>query len=186
MTAAQYTKAWLKTEAGAESEAARWEEHFRELGVSEIQNWLVVLRKRSNGGENWHRRESLPEKRSGYFGRQVGRIFRSEDLVRKGDAEIWGTKLRISPDVRLQRRLRVAKGKWVPEAARLRFESGLVMEFEVAPDTATLLQHFETEKTAEKALRRIAADMGRGPEDVRRDVLGYLKHLIENGVLYQA
>jgi len=186
LTAAQYTKAWLKVEVGAQTEAQRWEEHFRELGVSEIQNWLVVLRKRSTGGENWHRRESLPATRSGYFGTQVGRIFRSEDLVRSADAAIWATKLRISPDVRLERSLRVAKGKWVPEAARLRFESGLVMEFEVAPDTATLLQHFEAEKSAEKALRRIAADMGRGPEDVRRDLLGYLKHLIENGILYQA
>lgn len=184
LTAAQYIKAWLKVEDDAAEEAKRWEEHFRELGVSEIQNWLVVLRKRSSGGENWCRRESLPAKRSGNYGTQVGRIFRAEDLLRQGDSAIWASKLRISPDVRLDRSSRVVKGKWVPEAARLRFDGGMVMEFEVAPDTATLLQHFQNEKSADKALRRIAAEMGRGPEDVRRDLLGYLKHLIGNGVLY--
>ena len=65
----------------------------------------------------------------------MGRIFRSEDLIRTGDASIWGAKFRISPDVRLERSSRVVKRKWVPEAARLRFAGGLVMEFEVAPDT---------------------------------------------------
>lgn len=103
--------------------------------------------------------------------------------MRQGDAALWAAKLRIPEDVRMQSTVRPEGGAWAAEKARLTFSEGMIREFAVDPGAAAMLVHFERERSAEAALRRIAMEMKTDVEELRGQLLGFLRHMIGNGLL---
>lgn len=188
MTAAEYAQAWMKadTKEYAEAEARRWTEYLDELGIAEIQNWLVVMRRRGKGPANWFHVETMPSKRKGYFGHQVARTFAARDLLRKSDREVWEARLRLPADVRLQHTVRPEDGKWMADSSRLTFVEGLIAEFEVDPQTAGLLLMYDGKRKNEEVLARVAREMEGKPSELRDGWLEYVRHLVENRILEAA
>jgi carbamoyltransferase len=184
--AAEYAKAWLKadTKEYAEAEGVRWAAYLGELGIESVQNFLVVMRKRS--GTNWFHFEMMPGTRKGYFGHQVARTFSARDLLKKSDREIWEARLRLAPEMRLQHTVRPEGGTWKAERSRITFAEGLISEFEVEPRTAGLLAMYDGKRKSEEVLARVAQEMGGKPSELRDGWVGYLRHLIENRILEQA
>jgi SAM-dependent methyltransferase len=185
MGPAEYAKAWMKADSPehAAAEVARWVEHFGELGVEEIQNYLVILRKRSKGAKNWFHVDTLSPTRKGMFGQQIARLFVCQDVVRRSPAEIWEAKLRLAPDVRMLPTMRAEGGRWMAEAVKFTFAEGLISEFEVDPRTANLLLLYDGTRKSEAVLEKVAATLGQRPGELKSDWIGYLKHLIGCGIL---
>jgi SAM-dependent methyltransferase len=182
---AEYAKAWMKADSPefAAAEVARWVEHFGELEVSEIQNYLVVLRKRTKGAKNWFHVDTLSPTRKGQFGHQIARLFVCQDLVRRSPAEIWEAKLRLAPDMRMVPTMRPDGNRWMAESVKFTFAEGLISEFEVEPRTANLLLLYDGTRKSEAVLEKVAAAMGQKPGELKSEWIGYLKHLIGCGIL---
>jgi SAM-dependent methyltransferase len=185
MSAAEYAQSWLKADQGVQvqTEFERWVAYFAELGVEEIQNWLVVLRRRSEGGPNWILQDTLPPTRKGHFGHQIARMFACQDVLRMSEAELWKAKLRLAPDMRLQQMVRPEGGRWMADSAKLTFIDGFIQEYDVEPRTAGLLILHDGTRTSEEVLARLAAEMGEDAEGMRAGWMGYLRHLIGSGIL---
>lgn len=188
LSGAEYAKAWLRADDPnyAASEAQRWVENFAALGITQIQNFLVVMRKRTGGEPNWFVKETMPATVEGSFGHQLARMFACQDLVRKGDAVIWQTRLRLAPDMRLQHTVRPEDGQWKADRSRITFASGLVSEYEVDPQTAGLLLLYDGTRRSEQVLQRIAKELGENPNEMRQGWAAYVKHLVTNGILEPA
>jgi len=184
-TAEEYAKSWLKADSGAhvQAELERWVGYFAELGVEAIQNWLVVMRRRSEGGPNWYLQDSLPPTRKGHFGHQIARMFACQDVLRLSEAELWESKLRLAPDMRLQQVVRPDSGRWMADSAKLTFIDGFIQEYDVEPRTAGLLILHDGKRTSEEVLIKLSKEMGEEVEDMRGGWLGYLRHLIGSGIL---
>jgi len=185
LTGAEYAKAWLKADdpAYAAAEAQRWVDYFAELGVEEIQNFLIVMRKRSEGIANWFVKETMPATVKGFYGHQIARMFACQDLLRKKDHEIWDARLRLAPDVRLQHTVRPQGTQWMAESSRITFGEGLISEYEVDPRSAGLLLLYDGTRKSEQVLARVAKELGDKPNEMRDGWAGYVKHLIESGIL---
>jgi len=183
--AADYAKSWLKADTGAavQAELERWVAYFAELGVEAIQNWLVVMRKRTGGEPNWYVQETLTPTRRGSFGHQIARMFTNQDLLRISDEELWGVTLRVAPDMRLVQTVRPENGRWMADAASLTFADGFITEYNVEPRTATLVILYDGMRSSEEVLARVAKEMGEKAEDMRESWLGYLRHLITSGIV---
>ncbi|MBL8237541.1 MAG: methyltransferase [Bryobacterales bacterium] len=182
---AEYAKAWMKADSPeyAAAEVERWVEHFGELQVTAIQNYLVILRKRTKGAKNWFHVDTLAPTRKGQFGHQIARMFACQDLVRRSPAEIWEAKLRLAPDMRMVPTMRPEGGRWMTDSVKLTFAEGLISEFEVEPRTANLLLLYDGTRKSEAVLEKIAAAMGQKAGELKSEWIGYLKHLIGNGIL---
>ncbi len=185
MRAAEYAKSWLKADVGShvEAELERWVAYFAELGVEEIQNWLVVMRRRTEGGPNWILQDGLPPTRKGHFGHQIARMFACQDVLRMSDAELWEEKLRLAPDMRLQQTVRPEGGRWMADSANLTFIDGFIQEYDVEPRTAGLLILYDGTRSSEAVLARLSTEMGEDAEAMREGWMGYLRHLIGSGIL---
>lgn len=184
-TAAEYAKSWLKADSGAhvQAELDRWVAYFAELGVEAIQNWLVVMRKRSEGGPNWYLQDTLPPTRKGHFGHQIARMFACQDLLRMSDADLWEMKLRLAPDMRLAQMVRPENGRWMADSAKLTFVDGFIQEYDVEPRTAGLLILYDGKRSSEEVLERLSKEMGEDAEDMREGWMGYLRHLLGSGIV---
>ena len=183
--AADYAKSWLKADSGAQVQAEldRWVAYFAELGVEEIQNWLVILRRRTEGGPNWYLQDSFPPTRKGHFGHQIARMFACQDVLRMDDANLWEARLRLAPDMRLQQIVRPEGGRWMEDSAKLTFSEGFIQEYDVEPRTASLLILYDGTRTSAEVLARLSAEMGEEVEDIRAGWMGYMRHLLGSGIL---
>lgn len=128
-----YARNWLR-EDGIHGDEERWIENLRDLGISRVTNYLVILRKRSGEGGNWFRVEAFDGDPKGHFGHQAARMMDGEDLARQDDAAIAAAKLRVPADVRLVHSMRDGGGKWVRDAARLEFVEGLARTFPIGAE----------------------------------------------------
>lgn len=179
LDAAGYARAWL---SGEEDEEARWREFLTETGIGSITNWNVILRKRS-GGENWFRREDLPERVEGHFGAQIERRFRAQDFLRQGEAEIWAGRLRMAPEVRVERTARAAEGRWVTEGAKVLVTAGMTAASMLDPRTVDFFPLFDGVNSMETILGRVAGAMGVPVDRVRGGWLKYVSQLTADGIL---
>jgi methylase of polypeptide subunit release factors len=175
-----YARMWVKGDA---AETARWMESFREIGVTSVRNWNVVLRRRSSGGPNWFRSEELPSTVDGYFGHQIERRFRGQDFVLLEEAMIWKGRLRLAPDVRIHRTARPEGARWITETAKITFAAGLMEMSNLDARTVDFLLLFDGTATMEEILEKVAKAMGAPPDQVRTPWWGYVKKLTEAGVL---
>lgn len=188
---AAYADRWLtpdenQTEEEREFEKHRWVKNLMDIGVESIENWLIVLRKRTTGGPNWFHIETPPSRTAGSFGHQIARLIRGQDLLRAGEAALWAAKLRVAADVRMHSVVRPEGGGWTAESARLTFSEGMIRDFVVDAGAASMLVHFDRERSAEMALRRIAMEMKRDVEGLRGELGGFVRHMVENGLLEAA
>ncbi|MBI2685068.1 MAG: methyltransferase [Acidobacteria bacterium] len=183
--ARQYAKGWLRIEPEAtkQQQEERWVERFDELGVTGIRNWLVVLRKRTEGGPNWVLLDRFPAKTEGHFGHQIDRRFRCQDVVRMEDAAFWNVRLRLAPDARIRKVVRPENGQWVAEEAEVTFATGLMDRSNVDPRTVDFLLLFDGESTMEEVLMQVAGAMHAPVERIRGGWQQYTKQLTSDGIL---
>lgn len=181
--AAAYTKLWLASE---EEEAARWLAFLTEAGVRSISTWNLVLRKRSCGGKNWFRSEMQPEAIEGHFGAQIERRFRGHDFISRDEAAIWQGRLRVAPEVRVERTAKPSGGRWVTESAKVLVTSGLTASSQLDPRTVDLFPMFDGVNTMETILGRLAGAMGVPPDRLRGGWLKYVSQLTADGILEDA
>lgn len=188
LTPGEYAKAWMRADRGphVQEEIARWTAYLEEIGIEEIQNWLLVLRKRTGGQPNWFLRETLSARQQGTFGHQIARMFACQDLLRQGDAALWRAKLRLAKDVRMIHTVRPEGSSWMADSSRITFAGGLIQEFEVDPRTAPLLLLYDGTRKSEDVLARVALQVGGKVNEMRDGWLGYVKHLAANGILEPA
>ena len=177
---ATYTTLWL---AGEEEEAARWMAYLTAGGVRSISNWNVVLRKRSCGGKNWFRSEELPDHVEGHFGAQIERRFRGQDFLARDEASIWQGRLRLAPEVRVERTSKASGGRWATESAKVLVTAGLTASSQLDPRTVDLLPMFDGVNPMETILGRLADTIGVAPERVRGGWLKYVSQLTADGIL---
>ena len=177
---AAYAKLWLGSEP---DEAARWREYLTAVGVRSISNWNLALRKRSCGGANWFRSEMLPEVVEGHFGAQIERRFRNQDFLLQDDAAIWRGRLRLAPEVRVERTARADGGRWVTESVKVMVTAGLTASSQLDPRTVDFFPLFDGVKTMEEILGHVAGVMGVPVEKLRGGWLKYVSQLTGDGIL---
>ncbi len=178
-----YVTAWV---GGNEGEVAEWAAFLAETGVRSVSNWNVVLRKRSCGGANWFRSEGMPEGVTGYFGAQIGRRFRNQDFLLQGEAAIWQGRLRVAPEVRVERTARAEGGRWVTEGAKVLVTAGLTASSQLDPRTVDFFPLFDGVNTMEAILGRVAEVMGVPVDKLRGGWLKYVSQLTTDGILEDA
>jgi SAM-dependent methyltransferase len=183
MDAAAYARVWL---AGEEEDAAKWREYLAAADVRSISNWHVVLRKRSCGGANWFRSEPLSEVVDGHFGAQIERRFRGHDFLLRDEAAIWNGRLRLAPEVRVERTARAEGGRWVTEGAKVLVTAGLMASSQLDPRTVDFFPLFDGVNTMEAILGRVAGAMGVPADKLRGGWLKYVSQLTLDGILEDA
>ena len=180
MDTAAYARVWL---AGEEEDAAKWREYLAAADVRSITNWHVVLRKRSCGGGNWFRSGPLSEVVDGHFGAQIERRFRGHDFLLRDEAAIWKGRLRLAPEVRVERTARAEGGRWVTEGAKVLVTAGLTASSQLDPRTVDFFPLFDGVNTMEAILGRVAEVMGVPVDKLRGGWLKYVSQLTGDGIL---
>ena len=125
----------------------------------------------------------MPEGVIGYFGAQIGRRFRNQDFLLQGEEAIWQGRLRVAPEVRVERTARPQGGRWVTEGAKVVVTTGLTASSQLDPRTVDFFPLFDGVNTMEEILVRVAGAMGVPVEKVRSGWLKYVSQLTADGVL---
>jgi SAM-dependent methyltransferase len=126
----------------------RWTAYCRELGIERIGWGTVVLRRRD--GENWVLALTPSGDRMTPAGHHLERMIAAQDAR----AELGGASaLRLAPDHRLDRSIRLGGGVGVLERAFLRLEGGLGTRIELDPAMLEVIAGLDGSRTLEELPR---------------------------------
>jgi hypothetical protein len=123
---------------------------------------------------------------TGYFGAQIGRRFRNQDFLLQGEEAIWQGRLRMAPEVRVERTARAEGGRWVTEGAKVLVTTGLTASSQLDPRTVDFFPLFDGVNTMEAILGRVAGAMGVPADKLRGGWLKYVSQLTLDGILEDA
>ncbi len=187
--AATYASAWIRHTERQEPEqyAQRFEEWmncYERQGIEAVSAGLITMR-RSRDHRNWFRAEDGPEKMLGPCGDHIVRGFELRDFLEtvSEDSILLQTRLRVSPDVRLERQSTPSPEGWVEVSALLHLEKGLTYTGNADPYIANLIIGCHGQRPLGDLLADMAVSLGAEPVNIQKTFCGIVRRLIERGFL---
>ena len=189
---ADYAHMWIRdTERPTARTAARvyeeWMSYYRREGIEAVSSGVIVLRRRSAGG-NWIRFDDLPDGTTGPIGGAVASSFRRRDFLEaaKDDRRLMEETFRLSPDLRLQQQCEWAEGGWRIQSAQVRLERGLRYSGNVDRNALALLARCDGQRTLGQVVAELAASVGAEVERIAPQSVALVRQLVERGYLLPA
>jgi methylase of polypeptide subunit release factors len=187
--AATYASTWIQhTERQAPEQYGQrfgeWMSYYEKQGIGAIGAGLIFMR-RSPGHSNWFRAEDVPEKMVGPCGDFIVRGFELRDFLEtvRDDATLLDTRLRVSPDVRLEQECKPSDGGWAVIAARFRLGAGITYTGNADVHVVRLLAGCDGSRTLGELVTDIAASLGVDVASIRAPFLDIVRRLIERGFI---
>ena len=185
--AAIYASTWIQhTERQSpEQHNQRFEEwmaYYERQGIEAIGAGVITMR-RSRGPDRWFRAEDAPEKMVGACGDSIVRGFELRDFLEtvRDDAALLDTRLRVSPDVRLEQECKPSDGGWAVIAARFRLGTGITYTGNADVHVAKFLAACDGRRTLGELLTDTAASLEVDVANIRAPFLDIARRLIERG-----
>jgi hypothetical protein len=187
--AATYASTWIQHTEKGEPERfherfGTWMAYYEELGIEAVSAGVITMR-RSSGHPNWYRAEDAPEKMLGPCGDSIIRGFELRDFLEglNDDSALLDARLKVSPDVRLERHSEPSPDGWLDASTHLRFARGLAYSGAIDPYVANLVVRCDGRRPLRDLLAEMAAALGRRPVEVAPAFCTVVRGLIERGFL---
>ncbi len=189
--AGTYASTWIRHTERAQPEqfAQRFEEwmaYYEEQGIDAIGAGLITMR-RSKGRRNWFRADDAPEKMLGPCGDHIVQGFELRDFLEtvRDDSTLLNTRLRVSPDVRLERQSVPSTEGWAEQVVQLHLTRGLAYSGRIDPFVANLVIGCDGQRRLSDLVADMAASLGADPVSIASTCCGVVRGLIERGFLVQ-
>ncbi|HJT86780.1 MAG TPA: hypothetical protein VJ732_02965, partial [Bryobacteraceae bacterium] len=182
-----YAEQWIAgTEPGDLETGSRlfqeWMAYYERENVEAISTGMIVLRRRTAGG-NWLRIEDLPPKEPDLYGDALERGFALRDFAERRDEELLAIPLRVSPAVRLASESEWSPAGWKVVEARLRKTRGLRYQGNLDSPVLQLLNRCDGTHAPRELLEQMAVSLHVDFERVSGAALPLIRQLIERDVL---
>ena len=162
----------------------RWVEYYASRSISGIAAGNIIMRRRSTS-RNWLRMDELPRSISPSNGDDVLQLFKLRDFLEGfvSDSEFLKIRLKLAPDVRLERTYQASAGKWGSTAGRIHRISGFQYSAELDDPSAAVIVHCDGEHTIAELLEELAAARQADPATLTPLALQVFRRMIEWGFL---
>jgi methylase of polypeptide subunit release factors len=184
---------WLRPVAREDPAAFRarlgeWLDYLAGLGIESIAHGAVILRRRSGGGRNWTREDSVALDRLGQSGEHVLRLFEAEDYLESLHDErgLLDDSFTVANGHRLEQTLVCSEGKADLRSTVLSLDTGLAFRIGLDDRTARLLPLLDGQRPLRAAIDERTAELGLGGNDASRfeeAALPVVRRLVELGFL---
>ncbi len=143
--------------------------------------------RRSKGRRNWFRADDAPEKMLGPCGDHIVQGFELRDFLEtvRDDSTLLNTRLRVSPDVRLERQSVPSTEGWAEQVVQLHLTRGLAYSGRIDPFVANLVIGCDGQRRLSDLVADMAASLGADPVSIASTCCGVVRGLIERGFLVQ-
>lgn len=190
LSAATYASTWIKhTEFfDQETEFAqrfrRWMDYYEEHGIQSVGAGLITMRK-STGKASWFRADESPDKMLGPCGESILAGFELRDFLEtvKDDKTFLDSRLRHSPDIRLEQQFDPAEQGWKTTSSFITLTKGFAYRGNSDPLIANLLIKCDGKTPLKNLITDMAASLGASPEQLAPTLCGLIRKLIEQGFL---
>jgi len=186
---AAYASKWIRHTECDEPEAfarrfEEWMAYYERERIESISAGLITLRRRSGHG-NWFQASDSAEKAPARAGESIARAFDARDFLETmhDDSLLREQRLAVSPDARLEQRLRPSPEGWEIEGCTLRLEHGLVPPGDSDPYTAQLVARCDGTRRLGDLVGELAAALGQDPPSTEAACLGIVRRLVGSGLL---
>ncbi len=166
------------------AELDRWVRYFEELGVAQIGQGAVVLRKRPNG-PGWVRADHLAENVVGPAGAHIERLFAAEDrlAVLSSDDALLDGVFKTVRDHELQQRFKIDDKGYVIDGAQVMLTGGLPFRGTVDKYAIQLLARCDGHRSLRAIAEAIAVEAGADVPAFTATAAAVARRLIAMGFL---
>ncbi len=190
--AGTYASTWIRhTERDDPEQFAQrleaWVTYYEKHDIDSIGSGLITMR-RAAGRANWFRADDGPENMLGPCGEHIVRGFELRDFLEtvRDDSALLNSRLRVSPDVRLERHSSPSAEGWVDETVRLHLKQGLAYTGNIDPFVATMVIGCDGKQRLSDLLAHMAHSLGNDPASITPAFCNVVRGLIERGFLLPA
>jgi hypothetical protein len=157
--------------------------YYRDQRVRAIHLGLVAMRRRS--GPAWVRIEDAPGKVTEPIGPAIEQGFAAADFLQAhaDDDQLLRSRLRVSPEARLDQQMRYIDGAWRVAGMRLHFTAGLRYVRQLDPLVAKFLEGFDGGRSLGELVRDLAAQASVEAGVVQQECLTMTRQLLRHGFL---
>jgi SAM-dependent methyltransferase len=187
--AGAYASRWIRdTELDPATDRIRlfeeWMAYYERQGIKAIGYGLIAMRK-SSGRPNWFHADSSPKKIVEPCGDFVERGFQLRDFLEtvKDDSALLDSALLISPDAKLDLKLRPSSGEWVPVESHLSLAHGLYNPGSLDSHGAKLLIGCNGKNRLGDLLSHMAVSLEVDQATMAPRFCEIVRRLIEQGIL---
>lgn len=184
-----YATTWIRhTELHETSDFARqfeeWMAYYERLGIEAMSAGVITLRKRS-GPIHWFRADDAPEKMLGPSGNALLQGFELMDFLQtvQDESALLDTRLRVSPDIFLERQYAPSLEGWQHVASDLRLGKGLAYSGKVDKYVEELLIACNGGNRLCDIIAEIADAHGVEKSSISQPCCDLVRRLIERGFL---
>ena len=190
LTAATYASTWIKhteffDQATKFAERfQKWMAYYERLGIESVGAGLITMRK-AEGKANWFSADESPKKMLGPCGESIARGFELRDFLEtvRDDNTLLNSRLRHSPDIRLEQQFEPAEQGWKATASFISLSKGFAYKGNSDPLIANLLIKCDGQKPLNDLIPDMAASLGADPEQIAPTLCQLIRKLIEQGFL---
>ena len=185
-----YASEWLRPLEGQNSEGYRkkldkWLSYYDEMKIDSISAGAVIL-KRKSGDKNWIRKDTISNPRHiNPCGKQIDRIFSTENLLRNlsSEKDLLELKIAAVPDLQLEHIHELEESRWIVKSARLVQKEGFKFSGEVDIYVTSLLAECDGKKTLKEAFEKVADSTRLSYEELSTVCSRVILNLLRRGLL---
>ena len=186
----EYAAVWIETGEVDERQFAgffdSWMAYYERERIVGIGSGLISMRK-SSAHANWFHASDGPELMGFPSGGDIERAFDALDMLRTHDDEmLLEARLRVAPEVRLQRVFEPGDGGWSTASTTLKRAAGLQYEGLIDDHGALLVTRCDGQRSVRAVLDELADEVGADPATVAPAALAIVRQLVEQGFLLPA
>jgi SAM-dependent methyltransferase len=178
----RHTESFCPTEHSGRFE--EWMAYYDQLGIEAVSAGLITMRRRS-GVTNWFRADDAPVKMIGPCGDFVELGFNLSDFLEAHteDAALLNSRLRISPDVRLERTFAASGEKWSEVNAQLFLARGFAFAGSVDRLVAELVIRCDGQRRLGDLVAELASALETEPSSILPAACGIVRNLVQRGFI---
>ncbi|MFO1349482.1 MAG: methyltransferase [Gammaproteobacteria bacterium] len=160
-----------------------WMDYYHAKGVEAIVGSLIVMRRRT--GANWIAFQELASDLDAPFGDAVLQHFTNLDFLNAAAVEerLLAAKPRLAPHLCLDIQQQWEDRAWRTASLQLRIVKGLQQSLTIDGHIAGFIEKLDGERSLGELIEQLGAQTGMPVAEIKPQVLGTMRRLIERGFL---
>ena len=184
-----YATTWIRHTEIAEPDNfprrfEKWMAYYEQNHIAAVSAGLITMRRRT-AEKNWFRADDGPEKMLGPSGEDIVLAFGLRDFLEnvRDDSKLLDTRLRVSPDIRLERQSVPSEKGWMEVVSRVQLTRGLAYTGNIDSYVADLFMRCDGRQQLRDLLAEMANAIGVSLEQIEPTFCDVVRGLIERGFL---
>jgi hypothetical protein len=184
-----YASTWIRHTEKAEPDDfprrfEKWMAYYEQHNIAAVSAGLITMRRRV-ADKNWFRADDGPEKMLGPCGEDILLAFELRDFLEtvRDDSKLLDTRLRVSPDIRLEQQSVPSDKGWLEVVSRVRLTKGLAYMGNIDSHVADLFMRCDGRRQLRDNLADMANSLGVDLEKIGPTFCELVRGLIERGFL---